>query len=111
MKRNKALQIGMIALATLFGGASNAKTIAPISQSPVKSNEAVMPGKAARPDKEKRAVIPIRGNGIGGEDFIFPSIATSPIYSGRQQKAKHKNMNHVSKDTKRKHKLKSKRGR
>lgn len=109
MKRSRTIQIGMIALATLFGGMAPATTIertVPVTQVPSKSNEATMPGKEAKPDKEKRAIIPIRGNGFGGEDYLFPSIATSPIWFGKSQRKKHTSVVSLKRRVAKRHKAK-----
>lgn len=89
-RKNKMLQIGMVALATLFGGAQPSIAVdrsVPVTQMPVRSNDATIPGKRVKTDDEKIA-IPIRGNGFG-EDFLFPSIASSPIWHGKSQRKKH----------------------
>jgi hypothetical protein len=107
-RKGLGIQIGMVALAALFGGASPATAVersVPVSQIPSKT-DAVIPGKGAKPDKEKRAIVPIRGNGFG-EDYLFPSVASSPIWFGKSQRKKHTSVVSIKRRVNKRHKAKA----
>lgn len=105
-RKGLGIQIGMVALAALFGGASPATAVertVPTNQIPSKT-DAVIPGKGAKPDKEKRAIVPIGGNGFGGEDYLFPSVASSPIWFGKSQRKKHTSSVSIKRRVNKRHK-------
>ncbi len=104
-RKTKGIAIGMVALATLFGGAQPAiqaqQTNVPASERQTKPNEAIIPqAKPGISRKQSKSIIPgilpfIEDNGY----YNF----TSPIWYGKSQRAKHFNKKRHGKSLRRKH--------
>ncbi len=104
-RKSKGIAIGMVALATLFGGAQPAiqakQMNVPASERQTKPNEAIIPqSKPGISRKAKKSIIP------GIEPFIEDNgyyNFTSPIWYGKNQRAKHFNKKRHGKSLRRKH--------